>query len=141
MLTTAEVIAEARKLIGTPWVHQHSGPDAVDCGGFLRLLHRVSGRGEIEVQPYGRAPDGTLLDILGRYADRVPRHEAQPGDIAVFDFGLGPQHVGLIGDYKGGRLSLIHADMIRGRVVEHRFDAVQALPRARLVAVMRVREQ
>jgi cell wall-associated NlpC family hydrolase len=140
MLPSPEaIVAAARALIGVPWVHQHASADAVDCGGLLRLVRERLGMPAAIVAPYGRQPDGSMMGALERYADRVARHEAQPGDIAVFDFGQGPQHVGILGDYKGGKLSLIHADMIRGRVVEHRLDAVRALPRARLVAVLRVK--
>lgn len=33
-----------------------------------------------------------------------------------------PQHVGLLGDYVHGGLSLIHADAMFGAVVEHSFS-------------------
>jgi hypothetical protein len=46
----------------------------------------------------------------------------QPGDAAAFDFGGDPQHVGLIGNYVHGGLSLIHACSKTGRVIEHRLD-------------------
>ena len=44
----------------------------------------------------------------------------QPGDLLVLDWGQYPHHVAIIGDYHLGGLSMIHADNIQRKVIEHR---------------------
>jgi uncharacterized protein YijF (DUF1287 family) len=48
--------------------------------------------------------------------------EWQPGDIALMRFVREPHHVGIIGDYAHGGLSLIHCYGEVGKVVEHRLN-------------------
>jgi hypothetical protein len=55
----------------------------------------------------------------------------QPGDIAVLITDLLPQHLGLLGDYRHGGLSIIHACNARScvppRVIETRLMFSRAL--------------
>lgn len=139
----ADVVAEARTWIGTPWQHQAALRGVgCDCTGLVRgvisafraLPH------ELEQMSYARTPDGvTLLRLCREHLAEVPAGEAAPGDVLVFSYGAGPQHLGIAADYLHGGLSLIHAldqpGTKRGRVVEHRLDAAW---RARIVAAFRV---
>jgi hypothetical protein len=55
-------------------------------------------------------------------AHLAPVRELQPGDVAVFAF-ENQRHIGIVGDYVFGGLSLIHAYALAPRrVVETRLD-------------------
>lgn len=132
ILTRAAVVTEARTWIGVPFRHQGYTRDGVDCIGLLSAVVSALGMGPAdptrrpgaeEFRGYARQPSGaSLLGGLHRCAVPIPVHEAQPADIIVVDWGMGPQHVGWLADYRHGGLSLIHA-LSRGAggsVVEHR---------------------
>jgi cell wall-associated NlpC family hydrolase len=74
------------------------------------------------VTGYRRIPDGyTLMARLrAEMGAEVGQEDMQPGDLAVFDWGRHPHHVGIVGDYHLGGLSLIHADNVSLKVVEQR---------------------
>ena len=140
--TRAQVVAEARRWLGTPWVHQHRDCGAaVDCVGLVIGVARALGLvpPAFDFNGYSRRPDGTLLAVCDMHMQRIQRAQMQPGDVLVVAVERDPQHMGIVGDYAGGRLSLIHACGPRtghGRVVEHRlvwtprmqFRAAYALP-------------
>ena len=124
-LTRADVVACARSWIGSPYVHGHRMKNvAVDCAGLVigvaRELQIVAP--DFDVNGYERAPDGKrLLEECDRFMTRIPMHALQPGDVLVVRFEKDPQHMGIVGDYMVGQLSLIHAlgqSDGRGKVVE-----------------------
>lgn len=96
--TRADLIAEARSWIGTPWRHQAAikGVGA-DCVGFVR------GAAEPFVGKVPIATDYTTTWQLYRAEPRmfrefaarceeVPLDRIKPGDILLFGFGKGPAH-------------------------------------------------
>jgi cell wall-associated NlpC family hydrolase len=122
-VTRAAIVAEARSWLGTPWVHQHRTKGvAVDCAGLVIGVARALGivPACFDVNGYSRWPDGTLAELCAAHMRRVPQAAMQPGDVLVLAMQTDPQHLGIVGDYRHGGLSLIHAASIAGRVIETR---------------------
>lgn len=145
----------ARGWVGTRFTHQgrmkktetHKG--GVDCLGLLvgvaeelelRVLSAEFGEvplSRFDSRDYGHNPECyRLRDVLAAVMEVVPFSEMQPGDIVLMRLETMPQHVGIISDYAGGGLGLIHAYAAARKVVEHRLDEVW---RERIVGVYRVR--
>lgn len=122
MTTRADVVAEARTWIGVPWVHQHRSRQGVDCAGLIICVARDLGLlpADFDLNGYSRRPDGTLLAVCDEHMDRIDRSAMQPGDVLVVATEHDPQHMGILGDYRHGGLSLIHAASKAGRVIETR---------------------
>ena len=86
-----KVIEEARRWLGTPYVHQASCRGAgCDCLGFIRGVWNALNDDPAEVPPPYR-PDWaeaggqeTLLEAAHRLLIEVPQASAQPGDIMIF---------------------------------------------------------
>lgn len=138
MVTRAEVVAEARAWLGTPWRHHgRQRGVACDCAGLVVETARALGLlgeatlAQIDAIAYGRHPDGTLMAHTRRFLAEIPRQAMRPADVAVLTFGAGPQHYALLADYPLGGLSVLHAMAPARRVAEHRLDDVWS---ARIVA-------
>ena len=124
MTTHAQVIAEARSWVGTPFEHQQRVKGlAVDCIGLiigmgreLRMVEKT-----FDFNGYARVPDGhTLLDHCERYMTRITQAEMQPGDAVVISFDAAPQHFGVLVPYRHGGLAIVHAASRYGKVIETR---------------------
>lgn len=120
------VVAQAREWIGTPFGHQGRLPGVrLDCIGLV-----ICACWELGIKPrsfnfkaYPGVPDGhSLIAAADEHMTRIRPADMQPGDVAVFHFGRHPQHLGIVGDYLHGGLSLIHAAQQEGRVIEHHLD-------------------
>lgn len=125
MATRADIVAEARTWLGTPWMHQQSHKGlAVDCGQLVLAVGKACGLvpADLVVNGYGRQPDGSLVDLCERELVRIPQAAAQPGDVILISVDRDPQHLGILGDYRHGGLSVIHAfsEARPPRVVETR---------------------
>lgn len=127
MTKRADIVSAARILVDTPYLHQGRvpGPNGgTDCIGlpvmvaWMRKLKPLSWN----VTGYRRIPDGhTLMERLREELGReVEQSAMQPGHLIVLDWGRFPHHVGILGDYRSGGLSLIHASSVIGKVVEQR---------------------
>jgi hypothetical protein len=110
----------------------------VDCGGLvggvaiaLGIVPATWWRDVFDPQfgGYGRQPaNGTLQRVCESFMRRVLAPDV--GDVLLMRFADEPQHLGIVGDYAHGGLSLVHALARAGRVVEHRLAPVW---RARVV--------
>jgi cell wall-associated NlpC family hydrolase len=126
MTSRSAIVAAARAWIGTPWVHQQrTRGEGVDCAGLIIGVARELGAVPpcFDFNGYARRPDGTLINICAKLMTPVPRASMQPGDVVVLATERDAQHMGFLGDYAHGGLTLIHAaDRASGagRVVEHR---------------------
>lgn len=127
-VTRADVVAEARTWLDTPFVHQHRAKGiGVDCAGLVIGVSRELGlvAKDFDVTAYPTTPDGTtLLAICDRFMTRVPMNLLRPGNVLVIQFQTKPQHLGIVGDYLYGGLSLIQAQGAGngGRVTEWRLE-------------------
>ncbi len=138
----ADVVRVARSYMLTPFHHMERQPGlALDCAGVVICVARELGlvAPDFDLPAYTPSPDGSMLAWCDRYMTRLERGSEQPGDVLVIAIDLEPQHVCILGDYKHGGLSIIHAASRRdgsGVVVETRlmysrnvkFVAAYALP-------------
>jgi cell wall-associated NlpC family hydrolase len=120
------MIAEAaRKYLGVPFRHRGRGPVFLDCVGLIVRVMKDCGHDiQNDKSHYGREPhaDGLREQLQKEFGQPAPN--MQVGDVALVAYNtVIPHHVGIIGDYIYGGLSLIHADGNAGKVVEHRIDA------------------
>lgn len=141
-MTRADIVRVARSYIDTPFHHMGRQPGlGLDCAGVLvcdaRDLGLVSPG--FDVPAYTPTPDGrSMLQWCDRFMTRVSREDMQPGDAIVLITDKHPQHLGILGDYRHGGLSIIHAanTATPPRVIEtrlmfsrvQRFVAAYALP-------------
>jgi cell wall-associated NlpC family hydrolase len=122
--TRADVIAEARSWLDVPYVHQGRSRAGVDCAGLVIVVARSLGlvAPDFDVNGYARTPDGSsLLEICDALMTRIQLWQLRPGNVLVIRFGQEPQHLGIVGDYLYGGLSLIQAlgtSDGKGRVIE-----------------------
>ncbi|MEO6710026.1 MAG: hypothetical protein ABIP42_10650 [Planctomycetota bacterium] len=130
-VSRADVVRIARSWLDTPYQHQQRMKGVgVDCAGLVIGVARELGivAADFDVTGYPQTPDGkSLLLLCDRFMRRVYPSEVQPGDVLVYQFHpkLGPQHMGILGDYLYGGLSLIQALGMsdgKGRVVEWNLD-------------------
>jgi cell wall-associated NlpC family hydrolase len=131
----------ARSCIGTPYHHQGRLPGVgLDCVGLVLVAAKKAGAVDpsFDVAGYARLPDGhSLMRHLRERLREVGQKEMKPGDVVCVAFAKQPQHVGVVGDYRHGGLSLIHADGSRGKVIETRLMFTE---RMRFVAAFRLME-
>ena len=131
--TRADVLRVARSFLGTPFHHRGRSPGVgMDCAGLLICTARALGlvAPDFDVPEYRRAPDGTLIDWCERYMKRIEREAMRPGDAVALVVDADPQHLGILGDYRHGGLSIIHAASRRdgsGSVIETRLMFSRAL--------------
>jgi len=140
MTTRTDIVTTARTWLATPFHHQaRLRGVGVDCIGLVIGVARALGlvAPGFDIAAYPRIPDGkTLLPLAREYMTEIDRAAMQPGDVVVVSFDKDPQHFGVLGDYRHGGLSIIHAASQPGRVIETRlmfsehmkFVAAFALP-------------
>lgn len=108
MTGAGEVVAEARRWIGTPFHHQASVLGVgVDCYGLIRGVAGALGLCPDHhlVKNYSRIPDGRMTALLERDLLQVPLAARRPGDVLNFWWVDQPQHLGILSD----RNTVIHA--------------------------------
>lgn len=142
MTSREDIVRVARSYLGTPFHHRGRLPGVgLDCAGILvcaaRELALVAAG--FDVPPYTMTPDGrSMVAWCERYMTPVTREAMQPGDAVLLIVDALPQHLGILGDYRHGGLSIIHAAARADppRVIEtrlmfsrvQRFVAAYALP-------------
>lgn len=127
MIAAEQFITEARKLLGTPFVHQGHTHFGVDCMGLLYVSAKQAGVDLTDIPQfrgmpdrmlwnYGRMPSAQLLEHVRRCCTRIAR--PVPGCLMFFQFdgASHPQHFALCAGS-----TIIHANQRVGRVVEHAY--------------------
>lgn len=114
------VLAEARKLIRTPWRHLGRNEAGLDCIGLVLLAASRAGIVLPDPSPYAREPsEQKLRQGLASVLDHVPLPEVAPGNVLVMNLGLYAGHVGLYATHRVyGAPSVVHAYLPRRCVVE-----------------------
>jgi cell wall-associated NlpC family hydrolase len=98
--TGADVVAEAKKHLGKPYVYGAAGPNSFDCSGFTQYVYKQFGKSlphsASSQYSYGRSVSGA---------------ELKPGDLIFGNAGgSGIQHVGIYaGKNSAGNRLMIHA--------------------------------
>lgn len=119
MVTRAQVVAEARTWLGTPYVHQgRVKGEAADCAGVILGVAHALGLTDFEHLAYDRVPDGSLLSVCEAQMTRILPAHARGGDVLVFKFEHWPTHLAFLTEPG----VVLHAYMPRRRVVEHRME-------------------
>lgn len=116
----------ARRYFGVKWQHQGRNPAiALDCIGLLVVCERELGGVVRDQVGYPRNPHGDTLEAALRehYGSPIPKADMAPGDAVSMRFRGPVRHAGIIGEHRGGGLSLIHTDSHVGKVTEHAIDA------------------
>lgn len=126
----------ARRYLGVRFRHRGRTYRGLDCAGLGWLAYADCGVSLPDFQLYGREPhkDGLtrrIAEVLGDPVSVVPvkRSDILVDDVVVMRFEHEPHHVAIVGDYVLGGLSLIHADGMAGKVIEHRLadDHIQRI--------------
>lgn len=118
MISTDQVVAEARSHKGVKFHHQGSSEAGLDCAGFLMLVAR-----RLRIVPpdflitnYSRSPDGSMRELCDKYMQRSTAPEFGGVVLMRINGRNREQHVGFVGRDEGG-LTLIHADDMRAKCV------------------------
>jgi cell wall-associated NlpC family hydrolase len=98
MATRAEIVAEARRWLNTPFHHQGRSPAGVDCAGLIiciaQTLNLIGSNYNWEA--YGREPDGDrLLSEIETFCTPIALADFIPGDLLVFKIKVNPRHVAI----------------------------------------------
>lgn len=118
------LVTAARKYLGVPFRHRGRTARHLDCVGLIVRAYADLGRDiRHDKTHYGREPHADGLRDQLQLEFGPPAPDMRVGDVALIAYNtIVPHHVGIIGDYKYGGFSLIHADGMAGKVVEHRLD-------------------
>jgi NlpC/P60 family putative phage cell wall peptidase len=112
--TRDDIVAEARRWLGTPYHHQASVRGlGADCLGLVRGVWRALHGAEAEAVPaYSRdwaeaTGEETMLAAARRHLHEIDRASAQRGDVLVFRFRAYAvaKHVGIL----TGASHMVHA--------------------------------
>lgn len=136
MRNTDRVVAEARRWIGTPYVHQHRDRGhSVDCVGLIigvglgaDVLPTWTPEAWAPHQSYGRAPNPAhMTRAIEQFLKPVALTDplaAPDGTVAFLAWRANmPMHLAILASMPDGRRTMIHAFSHVGRVVEHGFAA------------------
>lgn len=123
MPARADIVAEARTWLGTPWAPAGAEKGVgANCLGFLAGVARNVGLAHLVAafapyRGYALPPEPRALLLgLRRHLARVSCAETRPADLLLFDLGAGLRHVALV----SAPGTVIHAHQTKGRVVEQR---------------------
>ena len=119
-VTGSQILAEAKKYLGTPYVYGGASPAGFDCSGFVYYV----------LKQMGFSPYRTPADQY-RQGTSVSKSELQPGDIVFFanTYASGISHVGI---YAGNgqfihspnsRSTVSYSDLSSGYWAEHYYGA------------------
>lgn len=97
-------LSAARRFIGVQYLWSGTSAYGLDCSGIVHLVYRTLGR-QIPRDAHDQA-------LVGR---RLPRGQAQPGDLHFFQKGKGIDHVGFV---SAGEGCLLHAPGTGNGVVD-----------------------
>lgn len=107
-----DLLAEAKKYIGTPYVHGAKGPKAFDCSGYTSYIYKKFG--------YNISPGSRIQYTQG---EPVARKDLRKGDLVFFtsrSSGRNVGHVGIVWSVNSqtGDFSFIHASIRGVRISE-----------------------
>lgn len=144
MTARADVVRVARSYLKTTFIHRARVPGVgLDCAGVVICTARALGlvAPDFDVPPYTMSAQGSVLMAWAeQYMRPVDIDYMQAGDVVALvvdtDKNGDEQHLGILGDYVHGGLSIIHASSRAGKVIEtrlmfargNRFAAAFALP-------------
>lgn len=115
-MTREEIVAEARRYIGTPWRRHGRTRHGIDCGGLPLVVGRHLGAQLQDLAIAARAvPPGETLRMLE--LNLVERRDLAEGAVAIFADAGDARHVGIVARGAHG-WTLINANAKARKVVE-----------------------
>jgi len=129
-----KIVAEARSWIGAEWLHQGRSIYGIDCVGLILVVGKKIGAIDqnYDNTNYQRQAQGAdLLTPFRCLLDQKSICDILPGDIVVLRDNFFPCHAGIIAS-KRNKLTMIHSDALRKKVIEEFID--QGGWRSRIVA-------
>ena len=113
MTTRADIVQTVRGYLGTPFAHaQRVSGVGMDCAGVVVCCMRELGLAalDFDVPAYSQFSSVKFMrEMCNRYLDPIEMPLAQPGDVLLLETQTDRHHIGVLGDYVHGGLSLIHA--------------------------------
>lgn len=97
------IIAYAKKFIGTPYVYGGTKPTGFDCSGYVSYVMDKQ-----DIQLPRRSSDQYSV------AKKLKESEIKPGDLVFFASGGGVNHVGIIYSVEKDGIYMIHASTGKG---------------------------
>lgn len=119
MPSNADIVAAARRCIGTRWRHQGRQPGlGLDCVGLVVCVGRDLGLLDFDTLAYQRhaVADG-FIKFFHQYGREIPITRLHEGAVLAFREALYPCHCGIVASGERGP-TLIHAYARRRCVVE-----------------------
>lgn len=124
-----DLVSAARSCLMIKFRHRGRTERGLDCAGLVWRSYHLCGVDLPDFRLYSMEPSAhgpKLTDyVKTALGDPIPVKDLSPGDVVVLRFEREPHHMGLIGDYPYGGLSLIHACGHNNRVIEHRLAPEQ----------------
>ena len=135
-LEQAQIVAEARTWLGTPFHHQGRLKGVgVDCAGVAIGTAKNCGFHYDDVLAYSRIPrHGLFRNAIFANTDQVEPGAIELGDLILFQWVGEPQHVAIVSSLVP--LRIVHAWQDAGKCVENDMDETW---RSRLTDVRRLR--
>jgi cell wall-associated NlpC family hydrolase len=125
--TRAEIIVEAWRHRGTPYVRGQAAPArGCDCAGLVLIVGKALDLFDLDIDgplaapfraQWARPNPRMLVDCLNTFLRRRRLCDAVPGDVLLFRPGDAPQHLGIL--VEPGLV--LHAIEKHGDVREHAF--------------------
>lgn len=118
MITADDLIDEARRLTGTPYLHQGRSGQGVDCIGLVLCVCEALGTlpREFERRNYARLPQAELVLRTAHHCTPAPCPPREPGLMLLIRW-PGAEYASHTAIFAGQ--TLIHCYAQAGRVVEH----------------------
>lgn len=101
----SDIVAYAKKYLGSKYVYGGSSPSGFDCSGFTSYIYKHFGYSLTRTSS-GQSSQGKA----------VSKEELQPGDLVCFSRSSGSKKIGHVGIYTGGG-KFIHAANARKGVI------------------------
>lgn len=101
-----ELVCEAKKWLGTPYVYGGKSRSGTDCSGFVMEVYRKT--------TSIRLPRTTFQQR--EFCENISRKELKPGDLVFFSSRSGKGKVSHVGMYLGAG-QIIHASSSRGVII------------------------
>ena len=101
-----EMIMEAKKHIGVPYIWAGSTPDGFDCSGFTNYVYDKN----------GKTLPRRSIDQYNQ-SKKIKRKNVEKGDLVFFDNGSGISHVGIIVSENGQPIVMIHSSSSKGIIL------------------------
>jgi len=116
------VITQARKYVGTPFLHQGRTDKGLDCVGLIARVAKDLNLSNYDFLQYNQIPNPILFMSILRSCpdwDRISIQEITVGDVLVLKLSEYPCHLAFLATES----RIIHALSLRGRVCEHRLSS------------------